>query len=92
MLEVLVFWSCINGVACGETSGAYYLYHPEVKERMLYFEDQAKRIAGEQIITYGTPLLMIASGAEGSVKINKYFSIKGKNKWANTELYYSYSF
>lgn len=92
MLEFLLIFSCMNNTGCGEVTSAYYITKPAVKERIDYYENRARDIAGEHVTNYVFPIAMVGAGYQGGVKLSKNLTLRGTNKWQDATLLYSYPF
>ena len=75
ILESLIIGLCFGGWECDSAPRAYYLYNKDLQVIVKQTELKAKDIAGpfmvDYMIPYSLPLIMVANGKEGTVKITK---------------------
>lgn len=74
--EALVLFACLNSTGCSETSTHYYNTHPEVREMIQKNEQKIERFIGPTLIQTLGPVLYIAAGKSGTMRINKYLSLQ----------------
>jgi len=74
--EGLVIFSCLNHAGCSETSSHYYSLHPEVREMVELNEKRIKKYVGPMFIETAGPLLFVAAGGTGTIRLHKYFSLQ----------------
>ena len=74
--EGLVIYACLNHAGCTETSNLYYSQHPELRQMVEYNEKRIKRYVGPIVIETFGPVLFVAAGGQGTIKINRYFSLQ----------------
>lgn len=80
MAEFLVIFACLNSTGCTETSSHYYNTHPHIKAFVEKNERLAREYVGSVVIdTYG-PVLAIAAGGIGTIRLSKNFSLQGNRE------------
>lgn len=76
--EVLVIFACVNSTGCSETSSLYFQQNPDVKKKIDAKSEQVREYIGPSIVDTVGPLLFVAGGGTGTIKLNKYFSLQLK--------------
>lgn len=74
--EALVVFACLNSTGCSETSSHYYNTHPDVRELVERNEKKIEKFIGPQIIATFGPMIYVAAGGTGTVRLNKFFSLQ----------------
>jgi len=74
--EALVIFACIKSAGCNETSSHYYATHPQVKEFVQRQEQRVEKYIGPTIIQTFGPILYVAAGGTGTVRLDKSFSLQ----------------
>ena len=74
--EALVIFACINSTGCSETSSHYYNTHPEVREIVQKHEKLAEKYIGPVVIQTVGPILYIASGGTGTIRLSRNWSLQ----------------
>lgn len=78
--EALLVFACINGTGCQETSSQYYATHEEVREIGKNGEQKLTKYVGPAAIQVIGPMVFIAAGGTGTVRIDKYFGLQVSSK------------
>lgn len=76
MEELLVIAACLSNKGCNETSKAYYNVNPTVREYIENVETNSKKLINPFVLEYAGPLVLMSTGTDISVKLNRTFSIK----------------
>lgn len=76
MEELIVIMACLANRGCSEASKTYYFKHPSVKEYIDKNEQNAKKLVSPFILEYAGPLVLMSTGSDISVKLNREFSVK----------------
>lgn len=74
--EALVIFACINSTGCSETSSHYYNTHPEIREIVQKHEKLAEKYIGPVVIQTVGPVLYIASGGTGTIRLSRNWSLQ----------------
>ena len=74
--EALVIFACLNSKGCSETSSLYYNRRPEMKQVMESHERKLKKVIGPTVVELLGPVLFVAAGGTGTVRIDKTFSLQ----------------
>lgn len=74
--EALVIFACLNSTGCSETSSHYFNTHPDMKEMVKKHERKVEEYVGPYVIATVGPVLHIASGGTGTVRLNRQFSLQ----------------
>lgn len=74
--EALVILACTTSKGCQETSSHYYNTNPQLREVVERNEKKIEKFIGPQIIAIFGPMIYIAAGGTGTVRISKYFSLQ----------------
>jgi hypothetical protein len=88
--ELLVIFACLNSTGCTETSGHYYNTHPQVQEIVKKSEKMVKHYVGPRVIESVGPVLMVAAGGSGTIRLNRNFSLQGNKN--NVTLGFTWEF
>jgi hypothetical protein len=75
--EALVIFACTRNVGCTETSNQYFRENPDIKNIVDTEEHKIRDFIGPDFVDRFGPILFIASGGSGTIKLNKYFSLQG---------------
>lgn len=74
--EALVIFACLNSTGCQETSTHYYNTHPEFREIVERNEKKVEKFVGPKIIAIFGPMIYVAAGGTGTVRLDKYLSLQ----------------
>ena len=74
--EALVILACTTSKGCNETSSHYYNTHPEVRHIVEENEKKIEKFVGPTVIATFGPMLYVAAGGTGTVRLNKFFSLQ----------------
>lgn len=80
--EALVIFACVNSTGCSPTSSLYYNTHPELKEFVDKTQIKVVEFVGPMTIQTLGPVLYMAAGGTGTVRLDKYFSLQLKSNKA----------
>lgn len=76
LAEGLVILACTTSKGCTETSSHYYATHPEVREIVERNEKKVEKFIGPQVIAVFGPMIYVAAGGTGTVRLNKRFNLQ----------------
>ena len=77
LAEALVIFACVNNTGCSDTSNLYFGQNPEVKTMIDQKLTQARDFVGPKVVDVVGPLLFLAAGGVGVIKLNEDFSVNG---------------
>lgn len=74
--EALVIFACVKSAGCSETSSHYFNTNPEIREMVRMNEKRIERILGPTLIQVYGPVLYVAAGGTGTVRLSRHFSLQ----------------
>lgn len=92
ILEALVFYSCLNGKGCAESSVTYYQQSEEARTLVKEAEEKAKRLVdnNEYIVYVATPAYALIAGKPAEFVVNKNWTISVELKEPAVGVKWSY--
>lgn len=91
-MELFVLIACLQGVACSEVSNTYFYYNPQALRYVQNSEKEFNKELEKRNLNHVTTMLLIMSGHEFNVKLNRNWALKGNQGWSNLALSYSRQF